>query len=126
MAPSVPLKFCRFETFYGQESGEGRGAREYHIYLKKLLSHSAEKILEVAVWCFGSFRYVEIFCLRGYVTIFCQEFFASQYRKPRKGALLCFKKILVSKNFMDKRGGGEGGVIKIFFQKLLYRCQKNS
>ena len=69
---------------------------------------------------------MEIFCLRVYVTIFCQEFFASQYQKPRQGALLYFKKILVSKNFMDKRGGGEGGVIKIFFQKFLSRCKKNS
>ena len=39
---------------------------------------SAEKLLEVAVWCFSSFRYVENLCLRDYVSIFCRKFFVSQ------------------------------------------------
>ena len=37
--------------------------------------------------------------------------------KLRRETLLCFTKLLVSKTFMDK-GGGQGGSITIFFQKI--------
>ena len=39
---------------------------------------------------------------------FGRKFFVSQDQneKLRRGTLLCFRKILVSKNFIDKRGGG--------------------
>ena len=39
------------------------------------------------------------------ITIFCQKCFVSQYRKLRRGTLLCFTKILVYKKFMNKGGG---------------------
>ena len=35
--------------------------------------------------------------------------------KLRRETLLCFTKLLVSKNFMDREGGREGGSITIFF-----------
>ena len=55
----------------------------------------------------------------GSITIFLWLFFVSQYRKNSKGTLRCFGKILVSKNFMDKRGGGEG-VSQISVKNLLF------
>ena len=52
------------------------------------------------------------------VTIFCQKFFDSEYRKTSYGTFLCFTKFLLSKKFMDKRwvGGKEyhGFLSKIF------------
>ena len=40
-------------------------------------------------------------------------------KKFRRGTVLCFTKFLVSKKFMDKRGGREGGSITIFCQTIL-------
>ena len=43
----------------------------------------------------------------GYVTIFRRKFFVSQYRNIsyRNRSVMCFKKLLVAKKFMDKREG---------------------
>ena len=43
----------------------------------------------------------------GCVTIFCPEIFVSQYRNISQGnpSVLCFRKLLVAKFFMDKKGG---------------------
>ena len=43
----------------------------------------------------------------GYVTIFRRKFFVSQCRKTSYGnpSVLCFRKFLVAKKFMDKREG---------------------
>ena len=45
----------------------------------------------------------------GYVTIFRRNVFVSQYRNISSSnpSLLCFRKILVAKNFMEKKGEGE-------------------
>ena len=50
----------------------------------------------------------------GSITIFRRKFFVSVPKKFRRGTLLCFRKLLVSKNFMDKRGRGS---IMIFPRK---------
>ena len=52
---------------------------------------------------------------------FCVEIFSSRNtEKLSRGTLLCFTKILVSKKFMEKRGGGgEGASIKIFRRNFL-------
>ena len=46
---------------------------------------------------------------------FSQKFSVSHYRKLRWKTLLCFRKILVSKNVRDKRGGGYPGFSKKLF-----------
>ena len=40
------------------------------------------------------------------ITIFCQVFLSHSTENFRRGTFLCFTKLLVSKNFMDKRWGG--------------------
>ena len=43
------------------------------------------------------------------ITIFCQNYFVSQYRKFLQGnpSVLCFRKFPVANKFMDKKGGGD-------------------
>ena len=51
---------------------------------------------------------IETFCAsEGYVTIFRGNFFVSHYRNisQRPPSMLCYRKILVAKKFMDKREG---------------------
>ena len=53
------------------------------------------------------------------MTIFYRKFVVSQYRKTSYcDTLLCFTKFLVSKKFMDKRGGG-GGVSRFSVKNFL-------
>ena len=40
-------------------------------------------------------------------------------KKLRRGTLLCFTNFVVSKKFMDRRGGEEDGIITIFCRKYL-------
>ena len=49
-------------------------------------------------------------------------------KKLRRGTLLCFTKLLVSKKLMDKRGGGgREGVSRFSVEKFLVsQCRKNS
>ena len=53
----------------------------------------------------------------GYVTIFCRNFFVSQYRKTLQGnpSVLCFGKFLVAIEFVDE----QGGVSNYSFEKFL-------
>ena len=53
----------------------------------------------------------KFYASEGYVTIFCRNFLSHGAENFRSGALLRFRKYPVSKNFMDKMGGGS---IKIF------------
>ena len=46
-------------------------------------------------------------------------------KKNRRGTLLCFRKLLVSKKFMDNRGERDGGSITIFCQKFLSHSAEN-
>ena len=50
----------------------------------------------------------KFYASKGYVTIFRRKFFVSKYRNisSRNHSMLCFRKILVVRKFMDKRGGG--------------------
>ena len=54
----------------------------------------------------------------GYVTIFRRNFFVSQYRNIswRNSFMLCFRKVLVAKKFMD---GREGEVSRFSFESFL-------
>ena len=80
-----------------------------------MLSHSTEKLRRGTFLLYTKFlvsKYImdEVGGKGGMsVTIFCQKFFDSEYRKTSHGTFLCFTKFLLSKNFMDKRwvGGKE-------------------
>ena len=67
----------------------------------------------------------KIFCLRGLYQDFSSKVFLTRSTENfRRGTLLCFTKILVSKNLMEKRGEEEdGGSIKIFPQIFLSQCR---
>ena len=104
--------------------GNGEGGN-ITISSKKLCLTVPKKILEGTVWCFSSFGFVEKLCLRGYVTIFCQKFFVSKYRKPRNGTFLCFTKFLVSKKFMDKRGGRGRRCYQNFLSNFFFSLPKD-
>ena len=57
-----------------------------------------------------SFTYWKILCQRGEYHDFLLKICCLRVpKKLRRGNLLCFAKFLVSKKFMDKRGGGGGG-----------------
>ena len=51
-------------------------------------------------------------------------FLSHSTETSRRGTSLCFRKFLVSKNFMDKRG--EGGSITIFRRKVVSNYRKTS
>ena len=89
-------------------------------------SHSAEK------FCGHPFKVSENlgasknFMHNRGITLFRQKFFVSQCRKIslRNPSDLCFRKFLVAKKFMFKRGGGS---IKIFRRKFFVsQCRKIS
>ena len=50
----------------------------------------------------------KFYASEGYVTIFRRKFFVAQYRNisKRNPSMLCFRKSLVAKKFMDKRAVG--------------------
>ena len=86
---------------------ERAGERGSITFSLKNFCLSAEKLLEVAVWCFSSFRYMENLCLRGYVWIFCRKFFVSQYRKTSLVSTSVFQKNSGVKNiYGQERGRG--------------------
>ena len=69
----------------------------------------------------------KFYASEGYVTIFRRKFFVSQYRNisQRNPSVLCFRKFLVAKKFMDKKGGG--GSIESFRRKFFVsQCRKIS
>ena len=79
--------------------------------VKNFLSHSAEKNSRGSFLCCVSekFRQPKSLWIRGGGSImsFRRKFFFSQCRKNQLGnpSVLCFKKFLVAKIFMDKNGG---------------------
>ena len=48
-----------------------------------------------------------------------EMFFSHSTKKLRRGSVLCFTKVLVSKIFWIREAGGEGGSITIFCRKIL-------
>ena len=62
-----------------------------------------------------------VFASEGYVTIFRRNFFVSQYRNisSRNPSVLCFRKLLVAKKFMEKKGEGGVSIISVEF----FLCQ---
>ncbi len=47
--------------------------------------------------------------LRGISRLSLENLLPHSFEELRRGTLLCFTKFLVSKKFMDKKGGGENG-----------------
>ena len=69
----------------------------------------------------------KLFCLRGLRFDFLSSFFLSEsIEKRRKGTLLCFTKILVSKKIMDEEEGGRReGVPRNSVEKPLSQSAEN-
>ena len=96
------------------------------IFRPIILSHNADFFRRGTLQCVTSFGYRKNFNLQRVVTIFCQIFFVSQYRKTfqRNPSVLYFRAFPVANKIMDKRGGGYGG-IKIFRRKFFSsECRK--
>ena len=55
-------------------------------------------------------------CLRGLRHDFLSNFFVPQYRKTLQGnpSVLCFRKFLVAKKFMDEKGGVSKNSVEFF------------
>ena len=82
---------------------------------ENFLSHSAENFRRGTLQGVTDFGYRKILCLGALCHNFSSNFFVSQYRKTLHGnpSVLCFRKFLVAKKFMDKR---ERGIIKTFLR----------
>ena len=71
---------------------------------------STESFRRGTVQCVTRFGHRFFFWLRSFFPIFLSIVFCHTVSKNSVGEQLCFTKFLVSKVFMDKRGGrGEGG-----------------
>ena len=70
--------------------------------VEKFLCHSTETFRR-GTFVSKSFGYRKILCIRGDITIFCQKYCLST-EKLCRGTLLYFRKLLVSKLFIHKRG----------------------
>ena len=81
----------------------------YHDSSSKILYPTVPKNFVKKPFCVSeNFGYGKILCTRGVYHDFLSKFFSHNPEKFRRGTLLCFRKFLVSKNFIDKRGGGRG------------------
>ena len=80
--------------------------RGFHPFLLKLFCLTVQKICGEPSNVSENFGYRKILCIRKGVHYFLLKLFLSHSaEKFRSGTLLCFKKILVSKIFMHRRGG---------------------
>ena len=84
-----------------------RGGGVSRFSIENFLSHSPEKIRR-GPFLLSLISGIEIFyASEDYVTISRRNFFVSQYRNisKRNPSMLCFRKSLVAKKFMDKMEG---------------------
>ena len=102
---------CVSEKFRQLKSVWIRGGGSIKIFSRKFFSYSAEKISRVNLLCCVSenFRQPKSLWIRGggSIMFFSRQFFFAQCRKSQQGnpSVLCFRKLLVAKSFMDKKGG---------------------
>ena len=113
------------EKFYGKEGGGG-GEREYQDFASVFSCLIAKKIRGEPFTVSLISGIEKCYACEGYVTYFFRNFLSRTIEKLRRGTLLCFTKFLVSKRFMEKRGGEEGGSITIFRQFFLVSLPKKS
>ena len=90
--------------FYRKFSCIGGG---HHGFVGTFLSHRTEtKSFVQEPFCFPEIFWYrkKIMDKRGHITIFSRNFYVSQCRKNSWASLQCFRKFVVSKNFMHNRG----------------------
>ena len=91
---------------------------EYHDFSSKILYLTVPKKIVVEPFPFTVSLFLDIekfYASEDYVTIFRRIFFVSQYQNIswRKPSMLCLRKFLVPKKFVDKR---EGEVSRFSFE----------
>ena len=102
---------CVSEKFRQPKSLWIRGGGSIKIFSRKFFSYSAENVSRVTLLCCVSenFRQPKFQWIRGggSIMFFSRQFFFEQCRKKQQGnpSVLCFRRLLVSKFFMDKKGG---------------------
>ena len=107
----VTLLCCVSEKFRQPKRLWIGGGGSLKNFPRIFFSHSSEKISRVTLLCCVSenFRQPKIQWIRGggSIMFFSRQFFFEQCRKNQQGnpSVLCFRRLLVSKFFMDKKGG---------------------
>ena len=104
--------FCVLEKFWREKYFmDKRGGGVSRFSVEKFLSDCTEIFHWRTLWCFRKILLSKIFMHRRGESRFCRKFFVSQERNENlcRGTLLFSIKFLVSKKFMDKRGGERRG-----------------
>ena len=100
------LCFTKLQVSENVEGKRGGGCDDLP---SKMFCRTLPNVFVEEPFCVSkSFGYRKVFCTRGEITNFYRNLVVSQYRKNSYGFLPCFTKILVSKKFMDNKGGEEG------------------
>ena len=87
------------------------GSWSVTIFRQKILVHTVEIVRREILECFIKFRNRKTSCMRGVHQDFCRFFLWRTSKKLRRGILLCFRNILIWKNFLDKRVGRGWSII---------------
>ena len=88
-----------------------------HFSVKKILSHSAEKIRRGALYCVTNAGIEKFYASEGYVTIFCRIFCLTVPKKFVEGPFSAVFQIISGS---EKVYGKEGGEVSRFsFEKFL-------
>ena len=73
------------------------------------LSHSAVKVRRGVLYCISILGYPKFLCLRRVCHDFPMRLFCLTVAKNCRGTVLCFRRFLESKSFIDKKGGSRLG-----------------
>ena len=79
--------------------------------VRKSWWHTVEIVRREILECFIKFRNRKTSCMRGVHQDFCRFFLWRTSKKLRRGILLCFRNILIWKNFLDKKVGRGWSII---------------
>ena len=106
----VTVLCCVSEGFWSRKSLWIRGRGKYQDFLLKIFCLTVSKSAVGEPFSLSSISGIKKLWMRewggGSVKFFRRKLFVSQCRKISYGnpSMLCFRKILVAKKFMDKRG----------------------
>ena len=114
------------QKFFCLEKCQGKEGAGIKIFVKLVLSHSAENFRRETLLCFRKLRVSKIFIPKLVISRFSIEILLSQSTEElRRGTLLFLTSFLVLKNFWI-RGAGDGGREFHLFPSIFFvsQCQK--